>query len=273
MNGVYFLLVQVDEFYRKYDHVPEKFIRRKERLQASLLLWLRALDVSIPSLTAQRSLRVAIGIPLLRVYYSMASIMVSVCIQPNNAMAYDLHTQDFASIISQAVGLWKLVLPWHHDEAPSTYLPPPSFTVDMGFIPPLYYTALKCRVPSIRREAIGLLLFAPHRGGIWDGIMGACIVRRIIEMEEGDSYKDICLENHPDIFNGPRTFATDDTPLVPESARVRNVSVVLPDGTRSKAELIYRRCGTTADGSLEPETTETDLMFTRISSGNVNRCF
>ncbi|KAE9362917.1 hypothetical protein N431DRAFT_565038 [Stipitochalara longipes BDJ] len=274
MNGVYYLSVQVDEFFHTYNHVPEKFIRRKERLQASLELWLRTFDVCLASLTVQGDRRTALGIPLLRIYHLMTAIMVSVCIRPGNEMVYDLHVVDFASIVRQAVDLWKLLLQ-EHCIVPSSQnydLSEPSFAIDVGFIPPLYYTALKCRVPGIRREAMNLLQAAPHREGLWDGVLAAYIARRIMEIEEGAFYEDISIRNDSDLFNSPGSIGTGDTPILPEFMRVHNVSVLLPDGASSKAELVYRRCGTEIDGSPEPKSAEINLIFSRVSSGSLSRC-
>jgi hypothetical protein len=57
----------------------------------------------------------------------------------------------------------------------------------MGVIPPLYFTAISCRVPSIRRSVIALLQTTmPRREGIWIADLYIALARRIIEIEEGD---------------------------------------------------------------------------------------
>ncbi|OGE48805.1 hypothetical protein PENARI_c026G02870 [Penicillium arizonense] len=61
-----------------------------------------------------------------------------------------------------------------------------SFTVEAGYIPPVYYTALKCRVPRIRRQAVRTLRAAPHREGVWNGPLLADVLEEIITIEEGD---------------------------------------------------------------------------------------
>ena len=45
---------------------------------------------------------------------------------------------------------------------------PRVFTFEMGLIPPLYWTALKCRDARIRSKAFDLLKEAPAREGLWN---------------------------------------------------------------------------------------------------------
>jgi hypothetical protein len=55
----------------------------------------------------------------------------------------------------------------------------------MGIIPPLYFTAMKCRVLTIRRAAIRLLeRTMPRREGIWIADVSVVIARRLVEIEE-----------------------------------------------------------------------------------------
>lgn len=60
-----------------------------------------------------------------------------------------------------------------------------AFTFEMGIIPSLYFTVLKCRDPKLRREAIQLLgLARPRKEGLWDAGALQTIAQRVIEMEE-----------------------------------------------------------------------------------------
>ncbi|KAJ5964527.1 transcriptional regulator family: Fungal Specific TF [Penicillium vulpinum] len=114
------------------------------------------------------------------------------------------------------------------------------FTVEMGYVPPLYYTALKCRVPRIRRQAVRALRAAPHREGLWNGSFLADVLEEIIKVEEGDFYADyVCL-------NSPvgRILPDDEdllVPKVPAEARVSDVRVILPDEVDGRAYVSYRK--------------------------------
>jgi hypothetical protein len=57
--------------------------------------------------------------------------------------------------------------------------------VDIELVPVLYYVAVKCRHPSIRRRAIALLKACPRRESLWDGACTARVTEEIVEIEEG----------------------------------------------------------------------------------------
>jgi hypothetical protein len=73
----------------------------------------------------------------------------------------------------------------------------PAYSFDMGVLPPLYYTAVRCRDPIIRRKALALLSASPRREGIWDSLILAAIVRWVIGEEESDLDEVSCAEDVP----------------------------------------------------------------------------
>ncbi|AEO62650.1 uncharacterized protein THITE_2107076 [Thermothielavioides terrestris NRRL 8126] len=60
----------------------------------------------------------------------------------------------------------------------------PSFSADLGIVPPLYVVATKCREPHIRRQAIQLLRSSARREAMWDSELTARIGMWIAEVEE-----------------------------------------------------------------------------------------
>lgn len=62
----------------------------------------------------------------------------------------------------------------------------PSFSADMGIVPPLFVVATKCRNPVIRRQAIQLLRSSSRREAMWDSELTARIAMWIAEIEEAD---------------------------------------------------------------------------------------
>ncbi|ROW06171.1 hypothetical protein VMCG_04539 [Cytospora schulzeri] len=60
----------------------------------------------------------------------------------------------------------------------------PSFSADLGIVPPLYVVATKCRTPLIRRQAIQLLRSSSRREGMWDSELVARIGTWIMDIEE-----------------------------------------------------------------------------------------
>jgi hypothetical protein len=124
----------------------------------------------------------------------MATIMASVVLSASGEMAFDEHTSHFTAIITGLLELWKF---WSTTDIQNAdfvkLLKSPEcgghgFTVESGFIPPVYYTALKCRVPRIRRQAIRTLRSAPHREGVWNGPLLADVLEEVVRIEEGSFY-------------------------------------------------------------------------------------
>ncbi|KAF9877889.1 hypothetical protein CkaCkLH20_04465 [Colletotrichum karsti] len=64
-------------------------------------------------------------------------------------------------------------------------IPQCRFSVDMGAVPALYYTAVKCRNPGIRRRAIELMKRWPRREAVYDSLACAALAEEIMKIEEG----------------------------------------------------------------------------------------
>lgn len=60
----------------------------------------------------------------------------------------------------------------------------PSFSADLGIVPPLYVVATKCRDSSIRRRAIQLLRSSSRREGMWDSQLSGLIGEWVASIEE-----------------------------------------------------------------------------------------
>lgn len=59
-----------------------------------------------------------------------------------------------------------------------------NFCFDTRVIVPLWVVGLKCREPTIRREAISFLLANPRREGIWDSVFAGKVLQWAMEIEE-----------------------------------------------------------------------------------------
>ncbi|KAJ5144847.1 hypothetical protein N7448_002239 [Penicillium atrosanguineum] len=115
------------------------------------------------------------------------------------------------------------------------------FTVESGFIPPVYYTALKCRVPRIRRQAIRTLRSAPHREGVWNGPLLADVLEVVIGVEEGDFYAGKSFEGFDEFIDEEITERDLAVPKVPEERRVSDVKVILPDKVAGDTFVSYKK--------------------------------
>jgi hypothetical protein len=109
---------------------------------------------------------------LLRMHHRTIFIWLSVCLSIEECAA-DFHVDGFREVVELGGRLTRTE-------------PREKFSFEMRIIPPLYYTAMKCRDPSIRREALQLLRLAPPREGLWDARIAMRVAQRAIELEERD---------------------------------------------------------------------------------------
>jgi hypothetical protein len=114
------------------------------------------------------------------------------------------------------------------------------FTAECGFIPPIYYTTLKCRDPRIRRQSIVILRSVPHREGVWNGQLLADVAEQVMWMEEDGVYDgDPTVDDRIAVQDPPAR----DLPLpkVKRSMRVSDVGVVLPDTVDGHTFVTYKK--------------------------------
>ncbi|KAK3207562.1 hypothetical protein GRF29_103g1388894 [Pseudopithomyces chartarum] len=158
----------------------------RQHIQSCLDTWYTAYESFRPILNLQDPDLFINAI--LRSYYTLAAILCSASL--SNELAYDALTPQFLRILSNAVHLWKSRPP--HSVGKGSRFDMAHSTVDFGWIPPLYYTAIKCRIRSVRLHALQLLQSTIHREGIWDCWIASKIVRKVMEIEDEKLYeKDI----------------------------------------------------------------------------------
>ncbi|KAH8131905.1 hypothetical protein LI328DRAFT_158519 [Trichoderma asperelloides] len=116
-------------------------------------------------------------IPLLRLQHTIAWTFLSSS-GPGREMEYD----NFLTQFQQCVALAGDLAAVHERYSGSLK---PTFTPEIGIIPVLYIIATKCRHPAVRREALGILRRQPIREAVWDSLVVARVVERVIEIEEG----------------------------------------------------------------------------------------
>ena len=119
---------------------------------------------------------------VLHMYCSSMSIWIAET--PNGSeSALDDDLPDFQSMIHRATALFA---------APSSASPGSgrtgTFAFEMELIPPLYFTAIKCRHPRLRRDAISLLQrclqHSLRRKSVWGAVVTAAVAERVIPLEE-----------------------------------------------------------------------------------------
>ncbi|KAF3050150.1 hypothetical protein E8E11_010251 [Didymella keratinophila] len=102
----------------------------------------------------------------------------------NTQMMYDSHLDSYRSLIRYA----RILIDSGRVDTSSKQISPPAptanFTFDTTVIPALFYTAIRCRCPATRREAIELLGKDLPREGLWDPDQHRIVAERVVEIEE-----------------------------------------------------------------------------------------
>ncbi|KAL1984203.1 hypothetical protein VTN96DRAFT_9424 [Rasamsonia emersonii] len=104
----------------------------------------------------------------------------------------------------------------------------PTFSVETGVIPPLFYCGYKCRNWSIRREALALLRRWQRQEGMWQTPGAAIILDRLIAIESED------LSPGETVPESARIL-TAQIKLLPSNPhiRLRYCRSMNPDGTKN----------------------------------------
>ncbi|KAF2093424.1 hypothetical protein NA57DRAFT_10668, partial [Rhizodiscina lignyota] len=238
LNKIFHLTEQVRRQHISNNASPDgrsALLGHQQQIQAELAQWLGAFEESGDMLQSQDPEWIRSG--LLRVHHTMASIMADVCLSQDDESIFDSHTGQFVLLINQSVDMWKVgssrALPGHWMDMSRSL-------VDIGWISPLYYTALRCRIHRVRLQAIRLLETASHREGIWDSKIASCVARQVMKIEERDCYEDLAKADDFPLSSSPSPQDLS-LPILPQFHRVHEVKVALSDGPTDSVILSYRQ--------------------------------
>ncbi|KAI0595471.1 hypothetical protein F4775DRAFT_569171 [Biscogniauxia sp. FL1348] len=224
-------------------HSLNRIINEQRRLRSELNSWVKAHRATRTTTASGINSRDAIQYKLLQAYSTMAKIMINTSVCPTYEYRFENHTDDFLTLLRQAIDIWKTAY-----SVPVWYLaggkPPKICTAigDKGWIPFLYYVALKCRVRRLRVQAIRLMSTTPNREGIWNGELVVRILREVVRIEEQDFYDGSAKDDEFPVDQVPEKRDLF-LPSLPESYRLRDVQVALPDHAIGKTTLRCRRRG------------------------------
>ena len=140
--------------------------------------WAAAFDAFVEKASTSPRLQDLHGTKILQIQYKCAKILLSVGMPPQE-IAFDSFTAAFESIVSLAT----LVI--HETGARGNSRRTGHFSFDTGLVPPLYFTATRCRNPWIRRQALSLLSSTSRQECLWNSEMLSKVAERIILIEEG----------------------------------------------------------------------------------------
>ena len=139
--------------------------------------WLVAFHAFVKKAGPSLSPKDSQGAMLLEIQYKCTKILLSVGLPPREA-AFDAFGALFESIISLATSVI------HKSGSCGTSECKGQFSFETGLVPPLYFTATRCRDPWIRRQALSLLSSTPRQECIWNSEMLSKIAKRLILIEE-----------------------------------------------------------------------------------------
>lgn len=117
------------------------------------------------------------GAMVLEIQYNCAKILLSVGMPPRET-AFD----DFGALFERIISLATSVI--HRSGSCGISERTGHFSFETGLVPPLYFTATRCRDPWIRRQALSLLSSTPRQECIWNSKMLSNIAERLILIEE-----------------------------------------------------------------------------------------
>lgn len=194
---------------RKLFSEPSHIQRRRSRLQERWARWHESFRRLYPY-DAQEDEAAA----TLLMHYQLALIMMH-GFGDQSQMSFDECTSNFEEILR----LSEIYVQKRSGENPT-------FTFEVGTVPPLYWLATKCRIPSLRRRAVELLLKAPAKECMWSSRSSAEVLARLISVEEeGLGHPAPSLA--PPGPGGIHAPVIDDSILPSASQRVHNLGILV----------------------------------------------
>ncbi|KAK1674958.1 hypothetical protein BDP55DRAFT_553495 [Colletotrichum godetiae] len=215
-----------------------ELLATQQTLRNELESWIQAFEVFKArtwNFVTDRK-RVAYG-PL-PIYHTMAYIITNTSLNPGNELIFDLYTSHFASVVASARQILEstssAAMPTPAAESsPEDCMHQTEHASDTGLVPPLFFTAVKCRVPRIRRQALELLLASQQQEGIWDAILSARIAKEVMVLEERGLY-----EGDVDEKRASPDFVI---PILPGPPRIHKLWIEVPEEPRGDILLSIHR--------------------------------
>jgi hypothetical protein len=157
--------------------------RRRDLILERHLIWLQALQAFEGS--QELSKRDTLAISALKLGYC-SSFTACSCIDDKTQLSFDAHLANFQALVRHARDLTNSLDLDRRRRPSRASNAAANFTFDTSFIPALFYTAIRCRCPTTRRQAVSLLALDLPREGLWDPEQHRIVAERVIEIEEMD---------------------------------------------------------------------------------------
>ncbi|KDN68660.1 hypothetical protein CSUB01_10957 [Colletotrichum sublineola] len=213
--------------------LPRSLKKYGMNFEGQLDAWSKAFDYLLESRTAPGvSFQEKAGIAVLKMLQIMNQILFLMTYSDSESEfdVFQFHFKAIVDLASEVVSDEErravakrcpdpIQCPQRHNHTPeyNTYHIKPSFSADLGIVPPLFMVATKCRHPVIRRQAIQLLRSSARREGMWDSELAARIGQWVATIEEDGNMLGPSLNLSSSLMNGNGGYSSvdfdDDTPL------------------------------------------------------------
>ncbi|MCJ1338036.1 hypothetical protein MMC09_003320 [Bachmanniomyces sp. S44760] len=188
----HFMRSRADEYrYRTFQEPPLSIYQEQQNLLRDLEIWQRAFNGFIDSSCTRLSVKDLRTALFLRLHHCLTRIILLCALQDETA--YDAFTTDFEHLVSWSKSLQLEETTLTVDD------PNQSFSIETGIIQPLYWTAVKCRDPKIRRAALAILLGSKWREGGWTSDLVGAMGRGVMELEEAGRGPISCCNDIPEV--------------------------------------------------------------------------
>lgn len=126
------------------------------------------------------------GIALLDLHRRYLNIYLAVSspTHPRGPDMWDIHTREFEDLINCAARAMQPTGPGTQSGSSSAQQQQPQFHMDLGAVPILFSTVLKCRDKRLRKRAIALMRENETQEGVWNSVLTARVAERAVELED-----------------------------------------------------------------------------------------
>ncbi|KAK4941544.1 hypothetical protein LTR10_018563 [Elasticomyces elasticus] len=196
------------------------------------------------------------GSLILIIWRNLMNILLQVP-PTSGEMIWDQFEAEWRQIVSDCARV--VELDRRRDDVDNPQTCTPIFTMSLGIIQGLWLVCVRCRNPTVRRCALGLLRDCRHREGVWDSAIAALAAKRMIDMEEEAAIRHLSATDRSDVY-------ILDAGDVPEHVRIGQIDPSFGSGRQARVR--YTRVGDgntsyTTGGFRSPDTS-VPLIFEEL---------
>lgn len=171
--------IETERFSNKCGEIRilDQFQMEAARQLIALKDWITSLNILLADSAGANDQKAG---KILKSQYICCRLLISTCLTDGHELRWDRFLPDFERLLDLAED----ALPNPASSMLSDHSHLRKFSIDMGVIGPLYFTALKCREPALRRRAITLLQTCNHQEGSWNGPICASLAASVVGLEE-----------------------------------------------------------------------------------------